>query len=145
MVLISLPEHKLASRLSQYHKYLSHISKSMLASILPVSPLPLPRSLSSSQPSLSAPSSHPSATFEQDVSGASTSGLGDCTGKLRKGILCVLCDRGGQCHWSPKISVNLRMKRIFLHVYRRNIPYSHILYILHGAQSSISHSLGCGV
>jgi hypothetical protein len=41
---------------------------------------------------LLSPSSHPSATFEQDVSGASTSGLGDCTGKLRKGILCVLCD-----------------------------------------------------
>lgn len=32
---------------------------------------------------LLSPSPHLSATFEQDVSGASTSGLGDCTGKLR--------------------------------------------------------------
>lgn len=36
------------------------------------------------------PSPNLSAMFEQDVSGASTSGLGDCTGKLEKGLPCVL-------------------------------------------------------
>lgn len=39
--------------------------------------------------STSVPFPHLSATFEQDVSGASTSGLGDCSGKLGKGLPCV--------------------------------------------------------
>lgn len=49
--------------------------------------------------STSVPFPHISATFEQDVSGASTSGLGDCSGKLGKGLPCVSEGEEGRSLW----------------------------------------------
>lgn len=63
--------------------------------------------------STSVPFPHISATFEQDVSGASTSGLGDCSGKLGKGLpVCLRVRKVGAfgrlwaetvtlCSWAP--------------------------------------------
>lgn len=140
---ISISKPLLASRLSQYHKYLSHISKSMLASILPVSPLPLPQSLSSSQPSLSATAHLPCDPIILNVFVLSLP-LGSDPGFFALWFFCSLSSDILPLSQVPlSISTLVAMFSLFLslfaldssevsgcsrsHIYNRNFPLNHTM------------------